>query len=127
MSSFYRALYAGKTLYFYNPNLPLSARQLTAVFKHLGPELQICDGVPYALKLLANEEGVELLKQFKMVMFGGSACPDDLGDMLVNAGVNLVAHYGATEVGQLMTSFREPDDKEWNWLRPSPALLPYFR
>ena len=40
MSSFYRALYAGKALYFYNPNLPLSARQLTAVFRHLGAELQ---------------------------------------------------------------------------------------
>jgi thioester reductase-like protein len=127
MSSFYRALYAGKALYFYNPNLPLTARQLTAVFKNLGPELEIFYGVPYALKLLGNPEGVELLKRFKMVMFGGSACPDDLGDMLVDAGVNLVAHYGATEVGQLMTSFREPGDKEWNWLRPPPALLPYLR
>ncbi len=127
MSSFYRALYAGKVLYFYNPNLPLTARQLTAVFKNLGPELEIFYGVPYALKLLGNPEGVELLKQFKMVMFGGSACPDDLGDMLVDAGVNLVAHYGATEVGQLMTSFREPGDKAWNWLRPPAALLPYLR
>ncbi len=127
LSSFIRALYSGKVLYFYNPNLPLSARQLTAVFKHLGAELEIFYGVPYALKLLATDEGVGLLKKFKMVMFGGSACPDDLGDLLVDAGVNLVAHYGATEVGQLMTSFREPGDKEWNWLRPPPALLPYLR
>ena len=127
MSSFCRALYAGKTLYFYNPNLPLSARQLTAVFKHLGSELEIFYGVPYALKLLATPEGIDLLKKFKMVMFGGSACPDDLGDLLVDSGVNLVAHYGATEVGQLMTSFREPGDREWNWLRPPPALLPYLR
>lgn len=127
MSSFYRALYAAKVLYFYNPSLPLSARQLTSVFKHLGSELEIFYGVPYALKLLANDEGIQLLKQFKMVMFGGSACPDDLGDLLVENGVNLVSHYGATEVGQLMTSFREPGDKEWNWLRPPAALLPYLR
>jgi len=127
LSSFLRALYAGKVLYFYNPNLPLSARQLTAVFKQLGPELEIFYGVPYALKVLATPEGLELLKHFKMVMFGGSACPDDLGDMLVEAGVNLVGHYGATEVGQLMTSFREPGDKEWNWLRPPAALLPYMK
>lgn len=127
MSSFYRALYAGKTLYFYNPNLPLSARQLTAVFKHLGEELEIFYGVPYALKILATPEGLELLKRFKIVMFGGSACPDDLGEMLVDAGVNLISHYGATEVGQLMTSHREPGDKEWNWLRPPAALLPYLR
>ncbi len=127
LSSFYRALYAGKTIYFYNPHLPLSARQLTAVFKHLGEELEIFYGVPYALKILATEEGLQLLKRFKIVMFGGSACPDDLGEMLVDAGVNLVSHYGATEVGQLMTSFREPGDREWNWLRPGPALLPYLR
>jgi thioester reductase-like protein len=127
LSSFLRALYAGKVLYFYDPNLPLSARQLTAVFKHLGPELEIFYGVPYALKVLATPEGLELLKRFKMVMFGGSACPDDLGDLLVEAGVNLVGHYGATEVGQLMTSFREAGDKEWNWLRPPAALLPYMR
>ncbi|MDB4983484.1 MAG: hypothetical protein JWM82_4236, partial [Myxococcales bacterium] len=86
MSSFYRALHAGKVLYFYNPTLPLSARQLTAVFKHLGAELEIFYGVPYALKVLATPDGLQLLKRFKVVMFGGSACPDDLGDMLVDAG-----------------------------------------
>jgi thioester reductase-like protein len=127
LSSFLRALYAGKVLSFYNPDLPLSARQLTAVFKHLGSELEIFYGVPYALKVLATDEGLQLLKNFKVVMFGGSACPDDLGDMLVDAGVNLIAHYGATEVGQLMTSNRPPGDKEWNWLRPPEALLPYLR
>lgn len=127
LSSFYRALCAGKVIYFYDPNLPLSARQLTAVFKHLGEELEIFYGVPYALKILATDEGLQLLKRFKIVMFGGSACPDDLGDLLVDAGVNLVSHYGATEVGQLMTSFREPGDREWNWLRPPAALLPYLR
>ncbi len=127
LSSFFRALYSSKVIYFYNPNLPLSARQLTAVFKHLGGELEIFYGVPYALKVLANPEGLELLKRFKIVMFGGSACPDDLGDLLVENGVNLVSHYGATEVGQLMTSHRSAGDKEWNWLRPPAALLPYLR
>lgn len=127
LCSFLRALYAGKIIYFYNPNLPLSSRQITAVFKHLGDKLEVFYGVPYALKMLASEEGIELLKRFKVVMFGGSACPDDLGNLLVDNDVNLVAHYGATEVGQLMTSQRERGDKEWNWLRPSEALKPYMR
>jgi thioester reductase-like protein len=127
MSSFYRALYAGKVLYFYDPNVPLSERKLTAVLRHLGSELQIFYGVPYALKLLATAQGIELLKRFEIVMFGGSACPDALGELLVNRGVSLVSHYGATEVGQLMTSFREAGDKEWNWLRPPAALLPYLQ
>src|SRR5260370_28217244 len=58
LSSFLHALYSGKVLYFYNPTLPLSARQLTAVFKHLGEELEIFYGVPYALKVLANPPGI---------------------------------------------------------------------
>ena len=32
-------------------------------------------------------------------------------------GVNLVANYGATETGQIMTSFRAPEDKEWQYTR----------
>jgi hypothetical protein len=30
-------------------------------------------------------------------MFGGSACPDKLGDSLVNEGIRLVGHYGLSE------------------------------
>jgi hypothetical protein len=53
-------------------------------------------GVPYALKLLSeSQRGIELLRSCKVVMFGGSSCPDDLGDRLVKAGINLIAHYGA--------------------------------
>jgi hypothetical protein len=57
---------------------------------------EIFYGVPYALKLLSESgEGICLLRQLKVVMYGGSACPDDLGSKLVNDGVNLVGHYGA--------------------------------
>lgn len=58
-------------------------------------EFEIFYGVPYALKLLGeSEEGIACLVKMKVVMFGGSACPDSLGDRLVDAGVNLVSHYG---------------------------------
>ena len=60
-------------------------------------------------------------------MFGGSACPKPIGDRLVDSGVNLVGHYGATEVGQLMTSFRDHrEDKGWDWMRVPPHLKPYL-
>ena len=53
-------------------------------------------GVPYALKLLAEtDRGISALRKCRLVMFGGSSCPDDLGDALVRAGVYLVGHYGA--------------------------------
>lgn len=52
--------------------------------------------VPYMVKLIAESElGVKCLAKVKLVLFGGSACPDDLGDRLVAQGVNLVANYGS--------------------------------
>lgn len=90
----YRAIYSGKSIHLYNADLPLTREHLTGIMrKH---NFEIFYGVPYALKLLAEaDEGMALLRQLKIVMYGGSACPDDLGDTLVNNGVNLVGHYGA--------------------------------
>jgi long-subunit acyl-CoA synthetase (AMP-forming) len=49
------------------------------------------------LKLLGEtDEGVEALASFEAVSFAGAAVPDDLGDRLVAAGVNLLSQYGTT-------------------------------
>ncbi|KAK2028382.1 male sterility protein [Colletotrichum zoysiae] len=122
----YRAIYCGKPIHLYNADLPLTREHLSSIMrKH---NFEIFYGVPYALKLLAEtEDGMDVLRQLKIVMYGGSACPDDLGDALVSNGVNLVGHYGATEVGQLMTSFRPTDDKAWNYVREHDKLAPYLK
>jgi hypothetical protein len=42
-------------------------------------------GVLYALKLLGeSSEGIAALASLKVVMFGGLACPDALGDKSVD-------------------------------------------
>ncbi|XPT03556.1 hypothetical protein M3J09_012647 [Ascochyta lentis] len=124
--NFFRAIYSGKSIHIYNADLPLTQPYLTSILrKH---KFEIFYGVPYALKLLAEtDEGIALLQQLKIVMYGGSACPDTLGNLLVEKGVKLVGHYGATEVGQLMTSFRPDDDKAWNYVRESPKLQPFLK
>ncbi|KAF2116461.1 hypothetical protein BDV96DRAFT_574148 [Lophiotrema nucula] len=125
LSTFFRAVCTCSPVALYNAALPLTASNLIAAMEYVKPES--FHGVPYALKLLAEQSrGIELLAQCKLVLFGGSSCPDDLGDKLVNAGVYLVAHYGATEIGQLMTSFREKEDKAWNYVRPLPVVQPYL-
>ncbi|KAK2002086.1 male sterility protein [Colletotrichum falcatum] len=122
----YRAIYCGRPIHLYDADLPLTREHLGSVMRE--HDFEIFYGVPYALKLLAEtEDGIGLLRQLKVVMYGGSACPDDLGDALVNNGVNLVGHYGATEVGQLMTSFRPPGDKAWNYVREHDRLAPYLK
>ena len=126
IGNMFRAIYSQKPLHLYNADLPLTHDHLVKVMQE--ESFEIFYGVPFALKLLSeSEEGIRVLQNLKVVMYGGSACPDDLGDMLVERGVNLVGHYGSTEVGQLMTSFRPPGDKAWNYVREHPKLTPYLR
>ncbi|KAL2136924.1 hypothetical protein VTI74DRAFT_85 [Chaetomium olivicolor] len=123
--NFFRAIYSGKPIHLYNASLPLTHDYLASIMRT--HKFEIFYGVPYALKLLAeSEEGIDILRSLKIVMYGGSACPDELGNRLVECGVHLVGHYGATEVGQLMTSFRPKGDKAWNYVRESDKLSPFL-
>jgi acyl-CoA synthetase (AMP-forming)/AMP-acid ligase II len=94
ISTFFRAICNGKAISLYNASLPLSETNLVKAMEAVRPES--FNGVPYALKMLSeSERGIEALRRCKLVLFGGSSCPDDLGDKLVNAGVYVVSHYGA--------------------------------
>ncbi|KAF4963085.1 hypothetical protein FSARC_8887 [Fusarium sarcochroum] len=122
----FRAIHSRKAIHLYNADLPLTQEHLVNIMRE--HNFEIFYGVPYALKLLCEtEEGIRLLQSLKVVMYGGSACPDDLGNLLVDNGVNLVGHYGATEVGQLMTSFRPEGDKAWNYVRESDKVSPFLK
>ena len=91
ISSVFRAFDCKKSIYLYSARLPLTKNNLLAVMqKH---NFEIFYGVPYALKLLGeSEEGMSCLAKMQVVMFGGSACPDSLGNRLVEADVNLVRY-----------------------------------
>lgn len=111
-----RAFYTRSTAYIGNHSLPVTYQNLVDALKVAQP--QQISAVPYVIQLLAEKpEGIHILAKAKLVLYGGSSCPDDLGDRLVAQGVNLVANYGATETGQIMTSFRPPGDTEWQYLR----------
>ena len=93
ISSVFRAFTSRKKIHLYSASLPLTRNNLLNIMQE--HDFEIFYGVPYALKLLGETaDGVEALAKMKVVMFGGSACPDALGDRLVDAGVNLVSHYG---------------------------------
>lgn len=92
--NFFRAVWSRKQIHLFNADLPLTSDHLVNVMRR--HKFEIFYGVPYALKLLAEtDEGLRILADLKTVMYGGSACPDDLGNLLVENGVNLVSHYGA--------------------------------
>jgi acyl-CoA synthetase (AMP-forming)/AMP-acid ligase II len=93
ISSVFRSIHSRKHIYLYNSNLPLTQQTLLSIIKRY--DFQILYGVPYALKMLGESaEGIDALAKLKVVMFGGSACPDALGKRLVDHGVNLISHYG---------------------------------
>lgn len=111
-----RAFYTRAPTYLGNHTMPITSQNLVEAMEVAKP--QQVSAVPYVLQLLAEkEEGVRILARAKLVLFGGSSCPDELGDKLVANGVNLVANYGCTEIGQIMTSFRPPGDNEWQYFR----------
>ncbi|KAL4884773.1 hypothetical protein BJY04DRAFT_233049 [Aspergillus karnatakaensis] len=126
LCTFFRSLSKAKPIAIYNANLPLMGQSILEVMEVFQPES--FHGVPYVLKLLSEVNGgVEALAKCQQVLFGGSSCPDDLGDYLVNNDVRLISHYGATELGQLMTSDRPVGDKLWNYVRPLKGSLPYLK
>lgn len=126
VSCIFRAFTSSKKIYMMNAALPLTTLTLVQIMSQY--KFEIFYGVPYALKLLAeSEQGIKALAEMQVVMFGGSACPDALGDLLVDNGVNLISHYGCTETGQLMTSFRTIGDKVWNYVRVHDRLRPYVK
>lgn len=94
LATMFRGMVTGKRTALYNANLPLTNQNLVAAMAAADFESFHC--VPYALKVLAETpEGIAELEKTKLVLFGGSSCPDDLGDLLVQNGVNIVSHYGA--------------------------------
>jgi thioester reductase-like protein len=111
-----RAFFTRAPAYLGNHSLPVTYQNLLDALQVAKP--QQISAVPYVIKLLAEkQEGIQALASPKLVLYGGSSCPDDLGDRLVAQGVNLVGNYGATETGQIMTSFRSPGDNEWQYMR----------
>jgi acyl-CoA synthetase (AMP-forming)/AMP-acid ligase II len=89
----FQAMYMRKTAHLYNADLPLTAEHLVAALKEVQPE--ICHTVPYVLKLMAErQEGIEVLKRCKYVTSAGARTPDELGDRVVEQGVNLGVIFG---------------------------------
>ena len=118
----FRCFFHGKAFTLLPPHLPITAGNIvkTVAASPSPPEMHYA--VPYVLKLLAEtEEGIDCLAGFEAVSYAGAAVPDDLGDRLVERGVNLVSFYGTTgmsspspprrsspsETGGLMTSRRD--------------------
>ncbi|KAE8552658.1 hypothetical protein TMatcc_007967 [Talaromyces marneffei ATCC 18224] len=126
LATVFRGMVSGEKTGIFNAKLPLTNSNLVIAMRAANTESFHC--VPYILKVHAETtEGIKELAKAKLVSFGGSSYRGDLGDMLIENGVNLIAQFGATEVGQLLSSRRDDKTaKAWNYLRPYPKAKPYL-
>ncbi|KAM3074625.1 hypothetical protein ACMFMG_008053 [Clarireedia jacksonii] len=83
-------------------------------------------GVPYVLRNLCDSAaGIGFLRRMNIVGVGGASLPSDVGDSLVDLGVNLVSRFGSAECGFLLSSHRNYEiDKDWEYLRLNDSNIP---
>ncbi|OCH88468.1 L-aminoadipate-semialdehyde dehydrogenase [Obba rivulosa] len=126
--SSFRCMYHAVPFTLFPPHLPLTTTNICRIIKASPTHCTQCVAVPYVIKLLAeSEEGIRALAKFDVVSYSGAAFPDELGDRLTQAGVNILSHYGSTETGGLLSSKRDfARDKAWNWLRIHGPVADYI-
>ncbi|KAM0806547.1 putative NRPS-like enzyme [Seiridium cardinale] len=125
--SYMQAFHKRRTIYAMSGHVPQTHDTLTAAIKAAKPD--IVWTVPYALKLLTEgSDGVDALKTCRFVSSAGSKLPDEIGDMLTEAGVHIGMQFGSTETGLILSSaYRPQGDRAWNYLRPPPHVAPFVQ
>ncbi|KAI9496238.1 hypothetical protein BDB00DRAFT_869539 [Zychaea mexicana] len=74
---------------------------------------------------VTDDRYAETLQRFKFSLIGGSPLRTAVGDCLHSKGLNVQNAYGMTETGYLSLSNISKDNKRWNSIEPSNALLRY--
>ncbi|KAI5284911.1 putative NRPS-like protein biosynthetic cluster, partial [Ascosphaera aggregata] len=119
-------VYQGSTLILPNPLVPQTAESIATVIEATKPEWTAT--VPYLLShMVQSERGIAALRTLKSLVTGGSRCSDELGDRLLNEGVNFGLLFGATENGVVAETLTRPQgDDEWSYLRVCDYVVKYL-
>jgi acyl-coenzyme A synthetase/AMP-(fatty) acid ligase len=93
LSTTLQAMYMAKTANLPSATVPMTADTLMAAIEATQPD--VIHAVPYALQLISEHpRGLAYLKSAKIVTAAGARTPDELGDYLVNEGVNVGVVFG---------------------------------
>lgn len=69
------------------------------------------------ISLLPDQKGIRALLPLEFVAFGGGPLKPVVGELLAEAGIRLLNHYGVTEVGPLAPIFVPPPQYSWRYFR----------
>ncbi|TFK52667.1 acetyl-CoA synthetase-like protein [Heliocybe sulcata] len=96
-----------------------TARSTLAVLKSTGARSML--SVPSILEDILNlpgEDGVAALKKLDFIAIGGAPMKEPVGEALVQQGVKLLNHWGATEIGAIAPIEYIPAGYDWHYLMP---------
>lgn len=123
----FRAWTSDATIWLFPGDAPITVENIYTSLKcadehhttGISPPVRYFSSVPYVLQMIAAEAGgTDALRAFNIVGVGGAALPSNIGDELVQKGVNLVSRFGSAECGFLLSSYRDYEkDKDWQYLR----------
>lgn len=124
LGTFTHSLCVGVKMSLLNADRPVTATIVSQALDATGSRYLYT--VPYVLKFFAEMDGgVEKLAALDYVKPGGSATPDELGDMLARRGVKMMTVYGQTESGATMAPIGTGVG-EWNWYTPMPHAADFM-
>ena len=108
----------GKCMYLTSVTAPLTTANLVQCFAAASPDVFLT--VPYLLKLMAEAEaGVSALRQCKQVVSSGSMLSDELGNRLVDEGVNIETLFAGYACHGSRCSYTDvPTGLSQVWLEP---------
>jgi thioester reductase-like protein len=69
------------------------------------------------ISLLPEKEGVQALQPLQFVACGGGPLKVSVGERLATAGVKVLSHFGATEIGALAPIFAPSPSYDWHYFR----------
>lgn len=100
------------------PDKPLTVDLLSQIIKDTHPETAILP--PSILEdLSGSEQGLDLLRRFRMVAFGGAPLTTEPGDRIAEV-THLQSVLGSSECG-LFGTLKHQDKKDWRYLEWNPA------
>lgn len=119
----------GDVLSVWPRHVPFSIANVISFYNDIPEPPRQLYTVPYILELLSEtEEGVEILKTFDAVWYGGAPLSQEVGDKLEGAGAHVASGFGMTEVGCLFWADRDfSTDHDWNWLHVPGDVTPHIR
>ncbi|THG97397.1 hypothetical protein EW026_g4592 [Hermanssonia centrifuga] len=118
----------GSTMAVFKPQFPTRTPTPDLMMEEvMASKSDIIYCVPSLVEAWAkNTDHVRSLKMTKGVVFGGGPLSKEVGDYLVETGVNISMLYGCTEVGMLNTFLSRPGGKDWEYFTFPASVNPHL-